>query len=151
MHGKRVGMAFTSPTHVGALPSQWWAVHVSGDLDVATGPALAARLDRILTRRPGDGVVLDLTAVPFMDCTGLRPLLRARARIADRFWLRGPQPPILRLLDLTGLTGTLRILPAHSPWPAEADLLRCGVIPQGGPDDPTVGGVDPDCCPPSVA
>ena len=48
-------------------------------------------------------MVLDLSEVTYMDCAGLAPMLAARARLGDRFWLRGLQPPVTRLLQLAGL------------------------------------------------
>jgi anti-anti-sigma factor len=109
-------------------PPRWWALHVTGELDLATGPHLDARLGRAAARRFGDGLVLDLSAVPFMDCAGLRPLLRAQERLPGRFCLRRPQPLVRRLLDLADVADILRILPDLEPWPAEVDPQRCGVI-----------------------
>ncbi len=56
------------------------------DLDLSTGPQLDSRLNRAMTLHDGDGLVLDLSDVPFMDCAGLVPVLRARNALGDRFW-----------------------------------------------------------------
>ena len=108
-----------------AAPSRWWAVQVDGDLDLATGPGLDTRLRRLAAEHPGDGIVLDLSTVDFMDCAGLRPLLRARARLGRRFCLRAPSPRVLRFLVIAEVVDSLRILPAPDAWPAEAEPLRC--------------------------
>lgn len=114
--------SLASPQH------QWWALHVSGDLDLLTGPDLDARLGRALAVHRDDGFVLNLSDVLFMDCAGLGPVLRVRNRLGHRLCLRGVQPLVRRLLDLAGVTATLRILPATELWPAEADPLRCHVL-----------------------
>jgi anti-anti-sigma factor len=106
---------------------RWWALHVGGDLDLATAPDLEARLARALAFHRDDGLVLDLSEVTFMDCAGLRPVLRARNRI-EHLWLRGVHPRVRQLLDLAGVTDTLRILPTAQLWPAEADPLLCHVV-----------------------
>jgi anti-anti-sigma factor len=103
-------------------------LYVSGDLDIATAPDLDARLGRACALHHGDGFVLDLAGVGFMDCAGMGPILRARNRLPNRLSLRGLQPRVLRLLDLTALTSTLRILAGETQWPAEADPKRCHVV-----------------------
>jgi anti-anti-sigma factor len=76
-------------------------LHVHGELDVATAPALAQRL-RALTEL-GHAVVVDLAEVSFMDSSGLRVLLQAR-QDADRdgraLELRRPSPAVRRVIDL---------------------------------------------------
>jgi anti-sigma B factor antagonist len=53
-------------------------VAVSGEVDVASGPALEAALDAAV--RAGTGAfVIDLEAVTFMDSSGINVLLRTRA------------------------------------------------------------------------
>jgi hypothetical protein len=76
----------------------------------------------------GDGFVLNLSEVPFMDCAGLGPVLRVRNRLGPAFCLRGVQPRVRRLLDLAGVTSSLRILPAADAWPSEADPRHCHVV-----------------------
>jgi anti-anti-sigma factor len=111
----------------GSFPAPWWVLHLSGDLDLATSPALEARIRRAVTQHRGDGLILDLSAVTFMDCSGLRPVLRLRNRLQDRLCLRGVPPRVRRLLDLAQVTGTLHILPHGEQWPATADPAQCGI------------------------
>ena len=83
---------------------------MAGEVDLATAPQLRSLLeeaDHETTRE----VVLDLSDVTYMDCAGLPPMLAARARLGDRFWLSGVQPPVTRLLQLTGLSEAFAILP----------------------------------------
>lgn len=73
-----------------------------GEVDLATVEDLRERVADAL-RGPHPDVVIDLSAVTFMDAAGLRPLLEARAQLGDRLWLRDPSESVLMLLDLTDL------------------------------------------------
>ena len=79
-------------------------VRVDGELDIATAPDLEAVL---LRPRPRDErVVLDLSALRFMDSTGLRVLLRANAAAKEGRWqlfLRDVPPNVRRLFALSGV------------------------------------------------
>jgi anti-sigma B factor antagonist len=118
----------SAPPTPAVRATQWWSICVSGDLDVATGPDLEARLGRASVLHGDDGIVLDLAGIEFIDCAGLRPILRARNRLPDRFCLCGLPPRVLRLLELTALTPTLRILPGATRWPIEADPQGCHIL-----------------------
>jgi anti-sigma B factor antagonist len=79
-----------------------------GELDIESAPDL----ERVLLRpRPaGDRVVVDLGELKFMDSTGLRVLLRARALADEGRWeirLRNVPPTIRRLFDMTGVHDAL--------------------------------------------
>lgn len=74
-----------------------------GDLDVASAPVLASAL-HVLGDLGVRRVVLDLSAVAFMDCAGLGALLEADTRLADGLRLVRPSGAVLRLLALVGLT-----------------------------------------------
>ncbi|MFE5657631.1 STAS domain-containing protein [Streptomyces sp. NPDC056517] len=93
-------------------------VVVSGEIDSATAPHLRRSLLAALDAHP-EGVTLDLAAVTFCDCAGLRAFLTARAASAaprprlDGGRRRPPpltfgpvSPRMTRLLQLTG-TGRL--------------------------------------------
>jgi stage II sporulation protein AA (anti-sigma F factor antagonist) len=86
-------------------------IRLRGELDIESAPDL----ERVLLRsRPrGQRVVVDLTELKFMDSTGLRVLLRARAAAEEGRWqinLRNVPPTIRRLFDMTGV---------HAALPAE--------------------------------
>jgi anti-sigma B factor antagonist len=79
-------------------------VLLTGDLDVLTAPELGRSLDRVA----GDArsVVLDLSGLRFVDCAGLAPIRRAvQAGRTSGTTVRlvGAQPPVERVLRLTGL------------------------------------------------
>jgi len=109
-------------------PNRWWVLFVSDELDLVTGPGLDARIGRAMAPRHGDGLILDLSGVTFIDCAGLRPILRGRNRLGHRLCLRAVPEPVLRLLLLADVAGSLRILPTEHLWPAEADPERCRTV-----------------------
>jgi len=115
-------------TRSGSPPDRWWALYVSGELDLATGPGLDARMGRAVAQRHEDGLVLDLSTVTFVDCAGLRPVLRGRNRLGRRLCLRAVPDRVLRLLLLAELASSLRVLPEEHLWPAEADPGRCRIV-----------------------
>ena len=86
-------------------------VFASGELDLATAPHLRKRLQQ--RTDPFGELVVDLSAVTFMDCSGARPLLEARIAIGRRLCLRSVPPPVTRLLTLAGLLPHFRY--ADSP------------------------------------
>ena len=83
-------------------------IRARGELDIESTPDLERVLLR--TRPAGQRVVLDLTELKFMDSTGLRVLLRARAAADEGRWeinLRNVPPTIRRLFDMTGVQAAL--------------------------------------------
>jgi anti-sigma B factor antagonist len=80
-------------------------VAVTGELDMATAPALVAELDALLEVGFTE-LVVDLTRLEFIDSTGLRGLLqagqRAHARGA-RLDVVGAGPAVRRAIEITGL------------------------------------------------
>lgn len=75
-------------------------VALRDEIDIATAALIAPALD-IATSDGSPHVVVDLTEVSFLDCSGLTLLCRARRRALDRngrFWLVCDCPRILRLL-----------------------------------------------------
>ncbi|ARP73886.1 anti-anti-sigma factor [Streptomyces pluripotens] len=89
-----------------------------GEIDIAAAAEIAPVLDRV-TRHTGARVVIDLRLVEFFDCSGLRLLYRARARVLEhggRLHLVCTHPLTLRVFRVTGLA---RLLPPH-PTPDAA-------------------------------
>lgn len=80
-------------------------VELTGDVDILARPRLTAALDG-LTDAPCPDLLLDLTRVTFLDCSGLSVLNRARLRAKDgagRLRLVVTDPSIRRTLRITGL------------------------------------------------
>ena len=87
-------------------------VVVSGELDLASGPALEDELVRVSAV---ELVVLDLRELEFMDSTGLSILVKANQRAIDegrRFGLVKGSPQVQRLLYLTGVAERLTLVDA---------------------------------------
>lgn len=83
-------------------------IRLRGELDIESAPDLERALLR--SRPAGARVVLDLAELKFMDSTGLRVLLRARAAADEGSWeisLRNVPPTIRRLFDMTGVHAAL--------------------------------------------
>jgi anti-sigma B factor antagonist len=77
-------------------------VELVGEIDVATAPDLQTALDAV----PDGDVHLDVTAVPFLDSSGLHVLDRLRRdrdQRGGRVILHGARPPVLRVFAVTGL------------------------------------------------
>ena len=77
-------------------------VWVTDEIDIASAPRLRRALERAAPQ-PGERVIVDLSGVTFMDCSGLGPLLEAETRLGDRLSLRGVPPRVTALLRLAGL------------------------------------------------
>ena len=89
-------------------------VAVSGEVDVATAPAVRDCLDQVIERDAGV-VVVDLTGVTFIDSTGLGVLIGARKRCADEgrdVRVVVAEPRILKVFEITGLTELFTIRPS---------------------------------------
>jgi anti-sigma B factor antagonist len=72
-----------------------------GDLDMSATRALRGRIEEAAA---GDSLVIDLSAVTFIDSAILKELLRARIELdvrGVRLVLAGVPEPVRRLLDLT--------------------------------------------------
>jgi anti-anti-sigma factor len=84
-------------------------VYVAGEIDLATAPTLQTCLTAQLecsTQHPV--LVVDLAAVDFISCAGLRVLLEAQQHAAvhgTAFRLAGCSRVVLRLLNLADLHG----------------------------------------------
>ena len=74
----------------------------AGEIDMSSGPALAAALSRMMSTR-GE-VVVDMSGVSFMDSTGLNVLCTAALQGPVR--LQHLQDHVRHILALTGLENT---------------------------------------------
>ncbi len=85
-----------------------------GEIDIAATVELLPVLDRV-TGQPDARLVIDLSGVEFFDCSGLRLLYRARARVLannGRLLLVCTHPLTLRIIRVTGLSRLLPPLPS---------------------------------------
>lgn len=84
-------------------------LEVSGDIDVSSVNALRAAVDRAIALAPRN-LVFDMTALRFMDSSGLAVLLQAAEQVGA-VELRRPSAIIRRVITLSGLTEILRMTP----------------------------------------
>ncbi|MEY2444094.1 MAG: hypothetical protein QOE00_674 [Ilumatobacteraceae bacterium] len=88
-------------------------VTVRGEIDLHTA---ATFHHAFATIEPGTAVVVDLTAVGFMDSTGLHVLLENAAAMANAggsLHIGGASPQVERLVKITGLDDMMATAPAE--------------------------------------
>ncbi len=89
-------------------------VAVSGELDLASSPALEEELEQIFST-DADLLIVDLRDLEFMDSTGLSVLVKAHQRAEEsgkRFALVKGSQQVQRLLSLTGVAQRLTVVDA---------------------------------------
>lgn len=103
-------------------------ITVGGELDLVTAGELEDFVRR--TRRPGDELVLDLSDVGFLDCSGLRALLRTHHEVSRQGGvsrLAAPQASAGRVLKITGVD---RLIPVHATRAEAVDAALGGGEPR---------------------
>lgn len=89
-------------------------IAVSGELDLASSPALQEEIDRVASS-DSKMLIIDLRKLDFMDSTGLSVLVRAHQRAEEQgrqlAMVKGPQQ-VQRLLSLTGVADRLTLVDA---------------------------------------
>ncbi len=86
-------------------------VALRGELDVASSQGLSDELVGLIEAGATD-LVIDLAELAFIDSTGLSAILRANRKLErGHLLLREPSPMVRQVLEITGLTGSLRIEP----------------------------------------
>jgi anti-sigma B factor antagonist len=84
-------------------------ITVVGDLDLSSVERLRAVVAPLLAERPA-ALTFDLAGLRFMDSAGIAVLLSAVSRLQE-VRVRNPSLAVRRLLELTGLTDVLSIVP----------------------------------------
>ena len=88
------------------------AVKVTGDIDLATADKVGEALTEALSK--GSSVWVDLSAVTFLDSTGIRALVQAHRRASVQgasLYVHGAQQWVAKVLEVTGV-GPLLAPPA---------------------------------------
>jgi len=83
---------------------------LAGEFDLTAVPSLRDRVGDLLARDAVHGIVVDLSAVTFLDSSGIGEFVRCRHAAADAGrWLRvvGAQGRVAAVLDLSGMTAHL--------------------------------------------
>jgi len=86
-------------------------ISVSGELDLASSPALEEELERVAQSNAGV-VIVDLRQLEFMDSTGLSVLVKAHQQAEEqgrRLGLVNGSQQVQRLLNLTGVADRLTL------------------------------------------
>lgn len=114
------GTALTAVTHApGAaetmhtMPDGRCLIRLEGEVDLAVVPDLVAQLEFAMEQL-SPSLVLDMTAVEFIDSSGLAALVRARREAEGRgggLVLTGTNEVLAELLELTRLDEYFEIVP----------------------------------------
>lgn len=86
-----------------------YVIAVYGEVDVLTAPELARQIDRGLESSAA-AVVVDLSALRFIDSTGLHAMVLAWRRaqeLGKQLRLLQPPPAVHRAFEITGLADAL--------------------------------------------
>jgi anti-sigma B factor antagonist len=86
-------------------------VVVAGDVDLGTAPEFEDELARAVEEHQGTGLVIDLTAVSFIDSTGLNSLVRAFERqrlLGSQLALVTADSRVSMMLEVTRLDRVLK-------------------------------------------
>lgn len=81
---------------------------LAGEIDAHTAPQLGAAIAEVATPH----VVLDMSAVEFVDSSGLRVLIEAHKALEEnggRLVLHDPSPAVRRLLEVSGVGDHLHV------------------------------------------
>ena len=84
---------------------------LAGEIDGQSSPLLAAALGDVADRH----IAVDMSAIDFVDSSGLRVLIDAHQRAEEAggsLTLVEISTPVARLLELSGMNGYLRIKPS---------------------------------------
>ena len=98
--------------HTDETWESYTVVVVTGELDVGFAPLLRTRLLELMNAGKTD-IVVDLSAVEFIDSTGLGVLIRALRQLRERggdLRLVVNRPDVLRIFDITGLGAEFSIM-----------------------------------------
>ena len=90
-------------------------LRLHGELDASAENRLRSAIGNALNRSP-ELVVVDLSELAFMDCSGLSVLVWAHRRLAEQerqLLITGAQPVVQRLVRLTGLDKYLNVSAQH--------------------------------------
>jgi anti-sigma B factor antagonist len=84
-------------------------VSLAGELDSSNVGTLDAAMASVTAEHPKQ-LIFDLGALRFMDSAGIAVLVRAAAEV-DTLQIHDPSPIVRRIIEVTGLSGVLRVEP----------------------------------------
>ncbi len=94
------------------LQDSWISLNVGGEIDLATVDELTSAIKKVQANE-GSNLLVDLTGTDFMDSTGLKTLVVASREFGEAgraFALAVKPGPIARLIELSGVDSTMRIV-----------------------------------------
>jgi anti-sigma B factor antagonist len=83
-------------------------VTISGELDSSNAASLEDAIAPTVAKHP-ELLIFDLSLLRFMDSAGIAVLVGVAAKV-NTVQLRNPSEVVRRVIDLTGLSGVLRIV-----------------------------------------
>ena len=92
------------------------SIQIEGEVDVSCADDLRSELGLALDAAP-ESVEVDLSAMPYIDSTGIGVLVGFAHRAAEEgvaFSLVAPQANVMRVLSLLGLDKELNVVPAEA-------------------------------------
>ena len=105
-------------------PGDVTVLRCAGEIDISTGPILEDGLQRAYAA--GGDLVLDMSAVSFMDSTGLGLFVtaaKACTSAGTRIGIAGAAPMVVKVLTVTGLN---KLLPVWDSVEDAAGALQAG-------------------------
>lgn len=84
-------------------------IAIIGEVDVSNVASIEAQLESVFAEHPSR-LVFDLSALNFIDSSGIAVLLRAVDK-TDQLELRNPSTIVRRVIVATGLSDVLRVEP----------------------------------------
>ena len=93
-----------------------FVVTARGEIDAFTAPALRLELQGLADSQAAAVLVIDLSAVTFLDSSGLGALVGALRRVRERggsLRIIRPHTPAARIFELTGLAEVLDLYPTR--------------------------------------
>jgi anti-sigma B factor antagonist len=84
-----------------------FVIKLIGEIDISNAATLGSALDDMVVGVEG-GIVVDLSALEFMDSSGIAMLLRA-VGASGSVAVRNPSTVVRRIIECTGLAEILRI------------------------------------------
>ena len=101
----------TTPFEVRHLPDgKTSRLQLSGELDLATAPALAEQIEDRIAEPTVAQLVVDLTEVSFLDSSGINALIRGHLKARDAgksLTVTGAAGRVRAVLDISGVSGVL--------------------------------------------
>jgi anti-sigma B factor antagonist len=101
-------------------------VALCGELDLADVPVVASHLIATVAAF-GPSIIVDLAGLEFIDCCGLRVLVRVlnwTRESGGDMYLVGPRLPVRRVLEMAGLIGVFSVYPSVEQAVTGAKLAR---------------------------